>query len=171
MLQERRNEKIVILTVFIMNWRCRWRPGYLCGVQKVYLRSLGRNGWAAVAGAAHSLCVCLSQEGASTFYWTHSCSTASRDSQGALLSVDPFAVFLWAAFPDAGGHLQQGSPEMFLSAWPSPSPGLGTEKVVGTETQLRTRSVGCLGGGGFLQLHQLSQVKILHRIYCHASLR
>lgn len=41
---------------------------------------------------------------------------------------------------------------------------------VGTEVQLRSRRVRCLGDGGFLQRHQLHQVKTSHRRICHGAL-
>lgn len=42
--------------------------------------------------------------------------------------------------------------------------------MAGTDTQLRSRRVRCLGDGGFLQLHQLRQVKTSHRRICHGAL-
>lgn len=170
-LQERRNDKIGILTVFIMNWRDVAGGQATCVVSRRCI-------WGHWAEVGEQLL--LEQHTASAFAcpkkvpqpsaWTRSCFTASSASQGGLLGVDPFAVLLRAALPGAGGHPRQGSPEMCLSAWPPPSPGLGTEEVVGTDTQPRTRRVGCLGGGGFLQLRQLCQVKVLHRRICHGAL-
>lgn len=117
----------------------------------------------------HVLCIFLSEGGDFAFYQTRACSTAWSDFEGAWMSLDPFVTQLWAALSNACGPLQQGSIQMCLSAWPPPSPGFGTCRTAGTDAQLRSSRVRCLGDGGFLQFCQLCQVKISHRKICHGA--
>lgn len=128
MLQERRNKKIGILIVFITDRRDLAGGKAACAVSRRCIwGSLGRNQCAVVARAAHILCVRLSDKDDLVFYETCACPTTWSGFQGALMSVDPFPTQLWAASPNACGPLRQGSAQMWLSASPLPSPGLGTQ--------------------------------------------
>lgn len=75
MMQERRNEKIGILILFVIDQRDLAGGKAACVSRRCIWGSLGRNQCALVAGAARIFCIWLS-EGDLAFYQTHACSTA-----------------------------------------------------------------------------------------------
>lgn len=126
MMQERRNEKIGILILFIIDQRDLAGDKAACVSRRCIGGSLCRHQCALAARAACIVCICLSEEGDLALYQTHVHSTAWTEFLGTSVIVDPFATQLWAMLPNARGPLQQGSAEICLWRWPPPSPGLGT---------------------------------------------
>jgi len=159
MLQERKNEKIEFLLVFIVDQRdlVEAKLPVQCpeGVSEGHRAET--SAWLLLE--QHALCVCLSKERDWAFDQAHAWSMAWSGFQGAWMSVDPFATQLWAALPNVRG--------------PRAHRGV-------CRHHLRLLQAGRLAGwqqgqvlrwcGGFLQLRQLHQVKISHRKICHGAL-